>query len=234
MVADNENVIPEFQTGLVFSLFVVPGFLLIRGYTKGRTHAGPPISLYALAEAVVASLFVLIIAWCPAHLSDLLNWAHEDRLIPSHENEAYRAFALLMLVPYPVGRLAGEVLDAIAKHPESKLARVLTKLRVLGPPTVWDAAWSLLHDEGRAWAVIKTKGGEEIVGVFAKNSRIGTSPLERQVYLEREYGMTEDGFGIISDKGVYVDASPIESAHFNRIVEQRPESSGEPSAGSAD
>jgi hypothetical protein len=64
------------------------------------------------------------------------------------------------------------------------------------------------------------KGGKEIVGIFAKNSRIGTSPLERQVYLEQEYGMTPEGFGIISDKGVYVDAAAIESAHFKRIVEQ--------------
>ena len=39
--------------------------------------------------------------------------------------------------------------------------------------------------------------------------------------------MTPDGFGIISDKGVYVDAAAIESAHFKRIVEQ-PAATAEP------
>jgi hypothetical protein len=217
---DSLAMIPEFQAGLVFTLFVVPGFLLIRGYTRGRTHAVPPISLYALAEAVVASLFLLLIAWWPAHLAHFMDWAHSNRLVPDHETQAYNVFAVLVLTPYPLGRVAGGLLDAVARRPSSKLARMLTRLRILGPPTVWDAAWSLLHDEGRAWVVIRTKGGKEIVGIFAKNSRIGTSPLERQVYLEQEYGMTPEGFGIISDKGVYVDAAAIESAHFKRIVER--------------
>lgn len=212
----------QFQSALVFALFVVPGFLLIRGYARGRTHAVPPLGLYALAEAIVASLLLLMIAWWPLHLGDIIRWADDGTLLATHEAALFWFTASMVLAPYPAGRVGGVIMEAIGSRPASKVNKLMTRCDLLGPPTVWDSAWTQMKDQGRAWAIIRTIGGDEIVGVFAADSRVGTSPLERQIYLEQEYGETADGFGIISDEGVYVDESSIESIHFKRIVEEEP------------
>lgn len=207
------------EAAFVFSLLIVPGFLLRRGYVRGRTHAVPPLNLYALAEAVVASLLLLALVWYPFDLPVFIRRANAGTVVaPANEDQTFLLFALMLSVPWLVGWVAGTAVEAITERPAGRSYQLLEKLRMLGPPSLWDAVWPKMRQTGRVWAVVRTKDGREIVGIFAGGSKAALSPLPHEIYLEQEYGYDEQGqFLLLSDEGVYVAESEIVSVHFKRV-----------------
>ena len=216
-----------FQALVVFALFVVPGFLLRAGYLKSRAHGAAQVDLYALAEAVVASLFVLAAAsWWRGE--DVLLWTTHGEL-ESHRQTVY-FFALTMLVaPFFVGLALGWLIDGVLagvkslrSTPEGKTRGAFSLLDASGLlqlPTVWDQAWSDLIGTSPLFVKIRTSSGHEIVGSFDSDSWVGLSPAPRQLYLSNVYRKNGSGTWakVPGTKGVLVDASQLELLEF--IVE---------------
>lgn len=213
---------------LLFAFFVVPGFLLRSGYLRTRAHGSVEADLYALAEAVVGSLFLLAIAWWIGG-SDVVAWAEAHQLA-EHRDAAYRLGLTLLLAPYPLGLAIGwlvngglELLErwrTARATPGSKVEgffKVLDASALLEAPTVWDQTWNAVSPR-RLYVRIGTKSGQEIVGAFDTGSWVGLSPEPRQVFLSKVYREKETGSHqweeVPKTKGVFVDAAEVEFIEF--------------------
>jgi hypothetical protein len=215
-------------TILVVLLFVVPGYLLRSGYLRSRARTSPEIDMYGFAEAIVGSLFVIAALWFWRG-SDVLGWT-EAHTLSKHEGRAFWFFVVLFAAPFWVGLLSGWAVDAITLWLESKRreakgwrARGFAFLQHSGlirHPTVWDDAWLRARAEKRIWVRIFTVSGDQIIGIFADESRVGTSPTPRQVYLEYVEHLREDGSmaPVPGGKGIYIDAQHIAAVEFAAIA----------------
>jgi hypothetical protein len=101
----------SLEAAIVFALVIAPGFLLVRGYARRRTRSIPERDLYALAQAVIAS-----IVWLGVAFFILQAWLDDWGLIPRNDailekNQTAVTLSLLgiVLLPYPLGWLAALV-----------------------------------------------------------------------------------------------------------------------------
>jgi len=223
------------QAVFVFALFVVPGFLLRSGYVRTRAHGLAERDLYALARAVVGSAFLIAIMWW-WNGSNIVNWFHAGT-VRSHENAIYAHVAALLILPYPIGLLAGslaglalqilqrirEFFDRPNAQPNNagrRLFKALDQSGLLSAPTVWDNMWNeRFKDQAAPYVRVGLKSGREIVGTFGEGSWVGLSPEPRQLYLSKEYRPDiAGGWEPVPDtKGVFVDASEIEFISFAAV-----------------
>jgi hypothetical protein len=96
---------------------------------------------------------------------------------------------------------------------------LIDKIGLFGGPTVWDAIWAPFLSR-RTYVRIRTKTGQEIVGAFESGSWVGLSPEPRQLFLSTLYREEPPGShkwkSVDRTKGVFIDASEIESIEFAR------------------
>jgi hypothetical protein len=215
------------QSLLVFALFIVPGFLLRAGYVRTRARGAADTALYAVAEAVVASSFLIAALWWWDGKT-IVDWARNHQLA-EHSTNLYEHALVLLLIPYPIGSMVGLVMTSLVEklrnlrvtYGERKVVgaplRFLDDSGVFSAPTAWDNVWNeRLRDEGVVMVRASTKTGEEVVGQFGPGSWVGLSPEPRQVYLSQEY--RPDGAGgwdlVPNTKGVFIDAEEVEFLGF--------------------
>ena len=87
-----------------------------------------------------------------------------------------------------------------------------------GAPTAWDRVWTDIGEQGKEVLVqVDLTDDGQVVGVFASDSFVVTSPQQHGLFLQREYA--EDGAKLVeveSSKGVFIDGSQIKSLRFYR------------------
>jgi hypothetical protein len=184
--------------------------------------------LYALAEALVGSLFLLAIAWWFGGKS-VFEWS-EAGTLDQHLDTVYRFSFVLLFAPYLLGLIAGwlvndlfarlERLRETKSHPNSKVERffgVLDASSLLEAPTVWDQTWNQFLSR-RVYVRVGTKSGQEIVGAFEYGSWVGLSPEPRQLFLSTVYRENPPGSHnwepVPRTKGVLIDAIEVEFIEF--------------------
>lgn len=210
---------------LLFSVFIVPGFLLQRGYLRARAHGVAQADLHALAAAIVWSLVVLAVAWWCGGQS-VLGWL-EAGTVNQHLKQTYGLALGLLLAPYPIGLVAGVISTALAQkmevireeraEPGTKWARclwVLDSFGFFGAPTVWDGVWGQFWTR-RIYVRVRTKTGQDIVGAFEKGSWVGLSPEPAQLFLSTVY--REEPAGSHNWKPVPRTIGSIHRCHGDRI-----------------
>lgn len=211
---------------LAFAVFIVPGFLLRRGYVRTRARGSIEVDLYGLAEAVVGSLFILALVWWWKG-SAVFGWAVQGELA-EHQTQAYEFLLALLLLPFPLGLALGwivmgalRLINRVRPEPgsRSRLARFFYLLDIGGIltlPTVWDQAWNDIRRLGAALARVRTTTGNEVVGTVERGAWIGLSPEPRDVYLRRVYRETAEGRWepVPDTEGVLFNAAAIESIEF--------------------
>lgn|GEM_PF-5881715 len=176
------------QALLAFAVFIVPGFLLRTGYTRTRAKGSIEADLYALAEAVVGSLFLLAIAWWWKG-ADVFHWLREGSLSdPNHERSTYYFLLALLLVPYPLGLALGWMASAglnylaalRRKHvglKAQKVFQLIDQSGIFHPPTVWDQLWNQLGGTDSAYlARVRMRSGVEIVATFRQALGLASRP----------------------------------------------------------
>jgi hypothetical protein len=115
----------ELSSTLIwFAVLIVPGFLFVRGYFRGRSRIAPEQPLYFLAQAVVVSLLLVAAGWWLG-CRHVAHWA-EHHTLSRHEGYAYRTAILLLLVPFPLGLLVGGIIEWL-------IERLMTASAVLRP-----------------------------------------------------------------------------------------------------
>lgn len=99
------------ESALAFVVLVVPGFLYVRGYFRGRARLVPEQPLYLLAQAIVSSLLIIAAAWWLGG-RHLAHWAGAGTLIAGH-HEAYtfRILLIMLVVPFPAGLITGGIVE---------------------------------------------------------------------------------------------------------------------------
>jgi hypothetical protein len=198
---------------LIFAAGIAPGFLLLRGYQRARTYTDPPLTLYAIAQAIVLSACILLVAF-PLVGWIVLGWAEHGTLLEGfHPWVLWGCLILLLVLPYLMGLFAGRLVDVLIAREEPDLPprvagrrferlmswgrkrlrqaqwdETLDWLGLSGPGTVWDRVWTQTVGTGEPVIVeIDLDADETVTGVFGEQSFVTTSPEPRQIFLEREY-----------------------------------------------
>lgn len=200
---------------IIFTVLIVPGYLLNQGIAQGRdADIGRP-DLHVLARALIASMIWLVLTWWWA-TEDMIRWVSEDR------TDGHTVFAItwhaavLVVLPYLVGRLLGEAVER--RWRLGSLLRALGIASTRGTP--WDFAWQRVSEQTTPTIVIITlEDGSKVAGQFASNSLATVSPQEPEVYLEQAYELKEDGSAaelVVYDQGVHVAGARIAAIAFKQ------------------
>lgn len=228
------------QAALVFLLVVVPGFLAMAGYRLGRAVPDHPEGLVATARVLTVSAFITVVAWKLGG-RDLYKHVHAGTALTSHEGETYRFAVALLMAPGVVGFLLGQGVDyathlawrARSRLPvatreserEEPMRPRLWRKALTAPvdrflhdgPATWDRTWKhIRRTEPYVYVRVTTKGGREIVGTVADDSRIALSPQPRDLYIQEILRPAADGtlyptkFGL----GAFVAGSEIETVEW--------------------
>src|ERR1700759_3596988 len=97
---------PDTFTAIaIFAGFIVPGYLVQRGYLRSRAHGIPETDLEGLAASVVWSVVVLACTW-PFIGVSVVHWI-ESGTVDDHLSTMYALSLVLLLVPYPAGFAIG-------------------------------------------------------------------------------------------------------------------------------
>lgn len=210
-----------FEAGILFSVLIAPGFLLIRGYARRRTHLEPARDLYALGQAVVGSLFLLATGWVVLSLfgqADLLRDLRKGHL-EGHETVVFWMLVGLLAIPYPLGDGVAALIDLIGRRPTRFPGRYLRWTGIFDVPTAWDAIWLRVKQHDWALVSIEFRDGTNVFGVWAAGSRVDLSPKEDcHVFFSEEYRYVNgepqkidgDGIWIRSDEVAFVRISAVE------------------------
>jgi len=218
----------SFQAAVVFALFISPGFVLVQGYRRSRACTVPDRDLYALAQAVVASLGWPAAVWLLLTLlgDPILRWGlvpENDRLLERHRT----VLALLLLgvefIPFALGLVAGSAVNTLQNVERARL--LLGWTGIFEPPTAWEQAWNEAASRANVSSQsidvsVRLKRGGVVEGRYGGASRADLSPRPtHQLFLETAYGLDDSdtpatllGDGTIG--GVFIDASEIAAIYF--------------------
>jgi len=219
-----------FQAALVFALLISPGFVLVQGYRRGRTYTVPDRDLYALAQAVVASLGWLAVVWLLLLLfgDPILRWGlapQNDSLLERHRGELALLLLGIEFVPFVLGLAAGSTVNTLQRSERAR--SLLGWTGIFEPPTAWDQAWNEAASRAKMSSPqqsidvsVRLKGGGIVEGRYGSASRADLSPRPtHQLFLETAYGLDDSetpatllGDGTIG--GVFIDASEIAAIYF--------------------
>lgn len=225
------------EAAIVFTLVIAPGYLFVRGFSVGRTRTPPDRDLYVLAEAVVASVVWLAIAYLLVHarLRTLGLLPRRDAQLQAHGAAVVWLLLGVVLLPYLLGRVGGWLQRTFAQRlangtawieehvrPEQgRLASLLLTVtaavgrwQMLRPPTAWDRAWT----EQRARSGPVTLHLQDGLIVRGSVERVDTSPLQHQVVLSEGAGFDKDGTPLelaSGPGGVYIESTEIRAVFFD-------------------
>jgi uncharacterized protein DUF6338 len=209
------------EAGVLFSVLIAPGFLLLRGYARRRTHLEPERDLYALGQAIVGSLLLLATLWVGLSVfgqADLLRDLREGRL-DGHETAMFWMLLGLLLVPYPLGAVVAALTDRVGRRPTRFPGRYLRWTGLFDVPTSWDAIWLRIKQHEWALVSIEFRDGTNVFGVWADGSRVDLSPKDDcHVFFSEEYRYVNgepqkvegDGIWIRSDEVAFVRIRAVE------------------------
>lgn len=219
-------------------LVIAPGYLLVRGFSVGRTQIPPARDLHVLGEAVVASIAWLVAVYLVSEgkLADYGVLPRDDERLEEHGVEVARLLMVaVVLAPYVVGRLAGAwtrwlsagtgwVLAWAAAELSGRKGRTmklmrwgvgrLQKLALLTPPTAWDRFWKRIDPEAGEPVTVHLKEGGIVRGAMAS---VDLSPLPHQVELADGQAYDANGNALAlgtGHRGVYLEGSEIRAVYF--------------------
>lgn len=232
------------QAAVVFSVIIVPGFLFVRGFGRGRPRVGPQQPLYVLTQAVVASLVLLAIAWWPGGRT-VVRWVSDGTAITRHRDGTYAFFVALIVVPFPLGLLAGGAAEwlltrvlnardrlaaAQAADPKTHrlrrsgaawLLQAIESRELLEGAATWDRTWRQLQRRAKYLYVrVRTTSGYEATGEVGDDSRVALSPQDHDLYIEQVYRPVDaaDPGGrmvpVEGGLGIFISGPAIETLEF--------------------
>jgi hypothetical protein len=232
------------QAAVVFSAIIVPGFLFVGGFGRGRPRTGAQQPLYVLAQAVVASLLLLAIAWWLGGRT-VVRWVNDGTAVSKHRDATYAFFLGLLLLPFPLGLLAGGVAEwlltrvlnahdriarARAADPNahrrvracaSWLLRAIETRELLEGAATWDRTWRQLQRRTKYLYVrVRTTSGYEVTGEVGDHSRVALSPQDHDLYIEQVYRPVDpqDPEGrmvpVEGGRGIFISGPAIEILEF--------------------
>lgn len=213
------------EAAIVFLVIVVPGFLYLGGYRLGRAVPEHHEGIATVAKVIAISSVIAVIAWKLGG-RDLYDDALAGTALTTDEGDTWRFVIALLAVPAVVGFIAGEVVDAAARHlgeaqdrrrqtddqTASRAARSGAKLldllsaRLLHEgPSTWDRTWrQMRRSEPYVFVRVRTKSGQIVVGTMTDRSRVALTPQPRDLYIDQvllegpdgNYYPTNSGLGV--------------------------------------
>jgi hypothetical protein len=204
----------SLEAALVFAVLIVPGLLLLSGYNRTRTHSIPSRDLYALAQAVVASLGWIPFLWLLGGRR-VVDWIEDDAL-RDHVGELVVLLVLNLATPLLVGFTAGKIVDWITSRPQLDDAVAWTG--VFEPPTAWERLWSNLSRAQWAAVSIELKDGQMFHVLFDDGAKVGLSPGPRYCFFDTEYHLDDDGNAEVEEhEGIFIDAGEVVSVRVEFV-----------------
>lgn len=103
------------EAAIVCLVIVVPGFLYLGGYRLGRAVPERHEGIATVAKVIAISAVIAVIAWKLGG-RDLYDDAAAGTALTTDEGDTWRFVIALLIAPAVLGFIAGEVVDAAARH----------------------------------------------------------------------------------------------------------------------
>jgi len=132
----------------------------MRGYSRGRARAIAERDLYALAQAVVASVawLVVVLLVLQGWLDDLGLLPRSDSRLEDHKTPTALLLLGLVFLPFPLGWLTAAVSQRVTARVDGwstktlrsgfshgvrlETAREIKRSGIIAPPSAWDRSWA--------------------------------------------------------------------------------------------
>lgn len=168
------------QAATIFTLFIAPGFLMVRGYGHRRYRTTPERDIYAVAEAVVASAIWLACVWAVLLLcgDPVREWGMvplKTKLLEEHRPETLALLLTVIIVPYGVGAGLAAIIDRLERESPWFL-RFAQRFGLMRNLTAWDRAWLTFERMGPGEVQIRLKDGSMIRGAWGEGAQVDLSP----------------------------------------------------------
>lgn len=199
------------QAAAIFFFLFIPGYLFLLAYRREAEAARQRRDVFVVAETLIFSILLLALAW-PAGFADVVRDLRDgEAALNWGTPELYGVVGATLAMPVLLGLIVGGVARAVYGLRWPWLQRILPAART----REWDKAWMCIADLDAPIVQIKTKSGEEIVGVFDAASSVARTdaPGSCDVLLAQEY-VFEDGDFRPLGGSVYVDGSDIVSVRY--------------------
>lgn len=201
----------------VLLVAVVPGFLFLQGYARGRTRPQAP-DIFVLAKAALASLAFVSLVWITPQFfwvesgSTVVDWVR-DKKFDEHRDYflalAWPVFALAFVSGLAIGG-AIDWFGSGASGPRGRVGALLEWAGFFRHRTIWA---SLLDGElrqagDRIVAIELKDGGGTVIGAFDRRSRTAGDLTE--LYLSETYELeASTGALVPQNRAMYIKGENV-------------------------
>lgn len=187
---------------LTYLALIVPGivFIMVRSQFRGFRDVDRTVGGRLLLAFVVSVVFdVIYLAVFGAAVVERLQTG--DPVTPMEVSLAAWMFVATALVIPAIASWViygdGKLLRPLHQFAARMKAR-LTNSRYESTPTAWDLATTSTE---ATWVRIRIADGVWVGGKFADNSYFSTYPEPRDIFIEKQYTLTEDGDFVAAVEG---------------------------------
>jgi hypothetical protein len=197
---------PDFkgdENFLLILLFVVPGLVAVSVRSRFITGRAPSAKENILNFVVLSFVYyALVIFFIEPAFSVKEPWIAR----------ALVWISLLLVGPAIFGFLLGV---AIQKEWFTRLADKANLTIVHVIPAAWDWRFGSVP-RGGMFVMVTLTSGERVAGFFGSNSFASSDPSERDIYVEEEYTVTDNGDWEVREEkvGVLISAKEIRYVEF--------------------
>lgn len=183
-------------------LLLVPGFLLRYNLSF----------FLSPKEDVESRNWLTVVAFSGVNFLPLFFWLAYLRKVPyvSGCGEFIAILALVFLWPFVMAYI-------LAKGVENDWLRRLGKWLGLNPKRIHPTGWDFRFINGESsYVLVKLKDGGYVAGLFQDESVAGSSPQERDLFLEKVFLVDENGKWTEKDRtlGILIKADQIAQIEF--------------------
>lgn len=191
----------------LFIAFVVPGFIAIKVYDLLSPSAQVDTSKRIIDAVSYSCLNYAILLW-PIFVVESID-------LKTNHPQAYAIFYMGVMFFAPVLLVFSW-----------KYLRELDWLQKFVPhPT--QKPWDFVFAQRQTyWVIVTLESGEQIGGMYGRNSFASSSPAQEQIYLEEQWILNEDGGferKVEQTSGIIILSSEIRSVEFMHSGEQEDE-----------
>lgn len=194
---------PNSLEGLFIFAVFVPGFIIYHAIDQYLTRERPTDVRLLLSYLTYSGIY-LSATWT---------------LLDETSGHWWLLSLYMVIAPLVIGLVVGSVLSA------EWWASLLTKIGIHKEPypTGWDAFFNRrMKNLGECHVIVTFRTGEQIMGLYSRNSSASEYPISNDLYLEKVYEM-DKLTGKIGSEGVWL---PKEEIRYIEFLKRDSENSG--------
>lgn len=197
--------IDGFEVVFYTLLFIVPGFILYITFSMMIPSKSEDFQLTAIRFLTFSCINYALWSWLIFLLNETKSTINNEII------KAFLWFMIIFISPIFIGLIIGYYRK---KEVVRKLLQKLGFNPIHSIPTSWDYKFS--KTKSAVWIIVTLDDGSVVPGKFSTSSFASSDSVERDIYIERVYKITDDGEWIAVERsdGILIKGDCIKYIEF--------------------